>query len=102
MHLSPLTLYTEQSAKNEFARAIRSDTLAFILHTLVDCLSSLSLSTADLVQLLTFGLTVCSNPCKSIKLASVKLLAQILRLLAYTVEQVGDVDEDLSPKTREK
>ena len=55
-----------------------------------------------MVLLLNFSLSVSSNQFQCIRLAGVKLLSVILQQLAHTIEQVGDVDEDLSPRTREE
>lgn len=73
---------TETSSKNEFERALRSDTLSFVVESLIQNISSKRLSTADLVQLLTFGMSVSSNPSKRMKLAGIGLVKVVVKLLA--------------------
>ena len=87
--------------KNVFRGALRSETLSFVLDSLLQCLSGIDLGTPDLVQILTFGMSVSSNTSKKMKIAGINLVKYIIKRLSQTVEQVGDFDEDLSPRKRE-
>lgn len=54
------------------------------------------------VDVMLLALSVVTNPIKLVKLAGFNLLKSCIELLKYVVEVVGDIDEDLSPRTRER
>ena len=85
-----------------FKSELNSHTLAYLFEEICWLVTEHPQPYKQVVEVMQLALSVIVNPSKQVKLTGFKLLNRTISLLSYTVEVVGDVDEDLSPRSRER
>lgn len=91
VHLSP-----GKDAQNLFKEPLAPQTLEFLITCLREKTQEIVDNHKHVVEVMHFALATTANPQTTIKLSALKLLRDCLHLLRYTVEVVGDQDEDLT------